>query len=245
MAEPRRALLVHPSPLMYSELYLRLEPLGLERVATALKRAGNRVRMVDLQVYSETELWDVFGQFRPDAVGFSLNYLANVPEVIDLAKGVKARRPGCKVFVGGHSVSFIAEHVLSQAGGAIDAVLRGEGEGSAPALMDALWDGGLHMVPVAEPGVFLVDDVAFIHPEHWMEIGRAIERRRVRKEYYLETRCDVLVRNEEVFAYWRRLGLNYMSLGIESLTNEGLEVQRKELYVHVPLRRSRAQAGTS
>jgi len=28
-----RVLLVHPSPLMYSELYLRLEPLGLERVA--------------------------------------------------------------------------------------------------------------------------------------------------------------------------------------------------------------------
>jgi magnesium-protoporphyrin IX monomethyl ester (oxidative) cyclase len=30
-----RVLVVHPGPLMYSELYLRLEPLGLERVATA------------------------------------------------------------------------------------------------------------------------------------------------------------------------------------------------------------------
>ena len=28
-----RVLLVHPSPLMYSEIFLRLEPLGLERVA--------------------------------------------------------------------------------------------------------------------------------------------------------------------------------------------------------------------
>ena len=28
-----RVLLVHPSALMYSEIFLRLEPLGLERVA--------------------------------------------------------------------------------------------------------------------------------------------------------------------------------------------------------------------
>jgi hopanoid C-3 methylase len=30
-----RVLLVHPSALMYSEIFLRLEPLGLERVAAA------------------------------------------------------------------------------------------------------------------------------------------------------------------------------------------------------------------
>jgi len=28
-----KVLLVHPGTLMYSEIYLRLEPLGLERVA--------------------------------------------------------------------------------------------------------------------------------------------------------------------------------------------------------------------
>ena len=35
-----RVLLVHPSPLLFSEIYLRLEPLGLERVATAIEGAG-------------------------------------------------------------------------------------------------------------------------------------------------------------------------------------------------------------
>ena len=30
-----RVLLVHPAALMYSEIFLRLEPLGLERVAAA------------------------------------------------------------------------------------------------------------------------------------------------------------------------------------------------------------------
>jgi hopanoid C-3 methylase HpnR len=304
-----RILLVHPSALMHSELFLRLEPLGLERVAESLRRAGHRVRMVDLQVYDHAEMWAELESFHPHALGFSLNYLANVPEVIDLAKSVKARRPDCAVFAGGHSVSFIARHVLDQAGGALDAVVRGEGEDVAPFLVEALLGGDASGVPgvvtasgegpapqkthsldenlpardiggrrrryfigvldpaasvefsrgcpwdcsfcsawtfygrsyrkvspevaaddvarIEEPGVFLVDDVAFIQAEHGFEIGRQIERRRVRKEYYLETRSDVLVRNEEVFAFWKRLGLNYMFLGIESLTDEGLGAFRK------------------
>ena len=80
-----RVLLVHPSPLMYSEIFLRLEPLGLERVAQAVRMAGHDVRIIDLQTFSHAELYSEFARFRPNAVGISLNYLANVPEVIDLA----------------------------------------------------------------------------------------------------------------------------------------------------------------
>jgi len=68
-------------------------------------------------------------------VGLILSYLANVPEVVDLAKVTKTVAPACKVFVGGHSVSFIADHVLEHGEGAIDAVLRGEGESGVPALV--------------------------------------------------------------------------------------------------------------
>jgi hypothetical protein len=71
----------------------------------------------DLQVYRRSELERQVVEFRPQAVGFSLNYLANVPEVVDLAKWVKTVLPGCLVFVGGHSVSFVAEQVLAHAGG--------------------------------------------------------------------------------------------------------------------------------
>ena len=45
-----RVLFIHPSPLMYSELYLRLEPLGVERVAQAGRLAGHKVRILDLQI---------------------------------------------------------------------------------------------------------------------------------------------------------------------------------------------------
>ena len=78
-----------------------------------------------------------------------MNYLANVPEVLDLAKHVKAALPGCIVFAGGHSVSFVAGHVLAQAGGAIDVVLKGEGETGAPALLAAAADRALAEVPGA------------------------------------------------------------------------------------------------
>src|SRR4029077_1958164 len=34
---------------MYSKIYLRLEPLGVELVAAAARRAGHTVRLIDLQ----------------------------------------------------------------------------------------------------------------------------------------------------------------------------------------------------
>jgi hopanoid C-3 methylase len=96
-----RVLLVHPSALMYSELYLRLEPLGLEplgleRVAAAVRAAGHDVRLLDLQIFSHDDYRRELADFKPQAVGFSLNYLANVPEVIDLAKETR-RRGSCQV----------------------------------------------------------------------------------------------------------------------------------------------------
>ena len=86
---------------------------------------------------------------------------------------------------------------------------------------------GEELARIREPGVFIVDDVAFIQAEHGFAIGREIERRGIRKRYYLETRADVLMRNKEVFAYWKRLGLEYMFLGIEAIDEEGLKAHRK------------------
>jgi hopanoid C-3 methylase HpnR len=313
-----RVLLVHPSPLMYSEIYLRLEPLGLERVAAALVAARHDVRLLDLQIFGHRDYFRELETFRPDAVGFSLNYLANVPEVIDLAIETKRRRPRCFVFTGGHSGSFIVPELLDHARGAFDCAVRGEGEAIAPRLVEALGDPKLETLPgvatrhglgpvptlldnldrfppareltrrrrkyfigvldpcasaeftrgcpwdcsfcsawtfygrsyrkaspeaaaedigrIAEPNVFLVDDVAFVQAEHGFAIGRELERRRIRKEYYLETRCDVLLKNREVFAYWKRLGLHYMFLGVAALDEEGLKLHRKRVTPNENLR---------
>lgn len=306
-----KMLLVHPSCLIYSELYLRLEPLGMERVAEAARSASHDVRILDLQVFRYEDYFRELRGFRPQAVGFSLNYLANVPEVVDLAIETKRWLSQCFVFVGGHSASFIPMELLEHANGTIDCVVRGEGESITPKLLEAIPDGQLEALPgvvtpkgmgpapvllerldqyrpardlarkrhkyfigeldpcasieftrgcpwdcafcsawtfygrryrkvppeaavedlaqIEEPNVFIVDDVAFIHPEDGMAIGKAIERRNIRKRYYLETRCDVLIRNQEVFADWKRLGLTYMFLGLEALDEEGLKLHRKRV----------------
>jgi len=45
-----RLLGVNPGVLHYSKIFLRLEPIGLELVAQAARRAGHQVRLIDLQV---------------------------------------------------------------------------------------------------------------------------------------------------------------------------------------------------
>jgi hopanoid C-3 methylase HpnR len=45
----------------------------------------------------------------------------------------------------------------------------------------------------------------------------------------LETRGDILLRNKEVFKFWRDIGLEYMFLGIEAIDEEGLKQFRKRV----------------
>lgn len=306
-------LAVHPGPLMYTKVFLRLEPLGLELVAAAARKAGHQVRLLDLQAEPQAAFFRIIAQWRPDAIAFSCNYLANVPEILELAKAARRQLPGCFVFVGGHSASFTAEEFLAHADGALDCVLRGEGEASVATLLEAAagdrdaldrvpgvvsargagpppvfvqdldalqpardllrhrrryfigvldpcasiefsrgcpWDCAFcsawtfygrsyrsrspeciadDLSRIREPGIFIVDDVAFIHARQGMAIGEAIARRGIRKEYYLETRADVLLRNKEVFRFWKTLGLQYMFLGLEAIDEEGLRKYRKRV----------------
>jgi hopanoid C-3 methylase len=74
-----------------------------------------------------------------------------------------------------------------------------------------------------------VDDVAFIHDQHGFAIGEALARKGIRKKYYLETRGDVLLRNKEVFKFWKKLGVQFMFLGVEAIDEDGLRKYRKRI----------------
>lgn len=306
-------LAVHPSALMYSKIFLRLEPLGLELVAGAARQEGHQVQLIDLQAESQADYLKLLKRWQPDVIGFSGNYLPNIPEIIDLAKLAKQVLPQSFVFVGGHSASFISQELLSHGAGAIDCILKGEGEagigpllqavardrtdlsqvpgaitvagaGAPPAFVEDLdavlpardllrhrrkyfigvldpcasiefsrgcpWNCAFcsawtfygrsyrtrdpekiveELAQIREPGIFIVDDVAFVQPDHGMAIGEAIARRGIKKKYYLETRSDVLLRNQAVFKFWRELGLRYMFLGLEAIDDEGLKQFRKRV----------------
>lgn len=129
--------LVHPSALRYAEPYLRLEPLGLECVAQALCQHGHIVHFLDLQVSQIGEFRRELRKFRPDAVGIWLDWVASVPEVVELSKLVKRRLPDAYVFIGGQAVSLIADDIRAHADGAVDAVVIGEGEVATPGLLEA------------------------------------------------------------------------------------------------------------
>jgi len=312
-----RILAVHPGPLMYSKVFLRLEPLGLELVAAAARRAGHDVRLIDLQVETHRDYFDTLRRWQPHLIAFSCNYLANLPEIVDLAKRGKEILPGCFIVVGGHSASFTADAILRHGAGRIDCVLKGEGEAGITKLLAALvanepldgvpgtvsaegegppptfiedldtlapardllrfrrryflgtldpcasiefsrgcpWDCAFcsawtfygrsyrlrnpasivaDLASIRSDGVFIVDDVAFIHERHGFAVGDAIEKAGIRKFYYLETRGDVLLRNREVFKFWKTLGLRYMFIGLEALDEDGLRKYRKR----VPLSRN-------
>ena len=90
-----KILAVSPSCLMYSKIFLRLEPLGIELIAAAARRAGHDVRLIDLQVEPSWNFERMLREWAPDAIALSCNYLANVPEVIELAKLAATRLPAC------------------------------------------------------------------------------------------------------------------------------------------------------
>ena len=173
---------------MYSEIFLRLEPIGLERVATAIRAAGHDVRLLDLQIFRHADYVAALDDFKPQAVGFSLNYLANIPEVVDLAKLTKARRPGCFVFAGGHSGSFVADEVLEHAGGALDCLVRGEGELIAPRLLEAAGDPRLSRLPGvvtrdgAGPAPTMLDDLDRFPPARDLTRREPVPPERTRQQ---------------------------------------------------------------
>ncbi|MBV8492914.1 MAG: cobalamin-dependent protein, partial [Alphaproteobacteria bacterium] len=65
-----RVLAVHPGPLMYTKIFLRLEPLGLELVAAAARGSGHEVRLIDLQIEAHGAFFHLIDTWRPDVIAF-------------------------------------------------------------------------------------------------------------------------------------------------------------------------------
>jgi hypothetical protein len=143
-----------------------------------------------------------------------------VPEIVDLAKSTKTR-------------------FIEHGAGGIDCVLKGEGEAGIAPLLAAI-ERGDNPITIAGAeatgwsarsarsricGLFAspASLLSAMSPSCRRSTGWRIARAGIKKQYYLETRGDVLLRNKEVFRFWNKLGLEYMFLGIEAIDEEGLQ----------------------
>ena len=116
---------------------LLIEPLGLEMVGAALQAGGHDVSLIDLRLDRAGRLDAALDSLRPPAAGISCGLTTDVYTALITARRIKERRPGTFVFCGGHHASVIPGDLLFP-GSPLDAVVIGEGELAAVALIDAL-----------------------------------------------------------------------------------------------------------
>jgi len=138
--------------LVYSNRTRILEPtppIGLSYVATATKKAGHEVRFVDLMTSRnpKRDLRNALTEFKPDVVGISVRNIDNVVpqrlschlgEIGDILATIRELSKA-KIVLGGPAISILKSGSLSRFD--TDFAISGEGEGSFPALLEALQKG--------------------------------------------------------------------------------------------------------
>jgi radical SAM superfamily enzyme YgiQ (UPF0313 family) len=116
--------------------FFRVEPLGLEYIAAALKKSGVEVTVVDERFGRSLPSW--LKKVRPRVVGISSLHALEYDRVLEVARLVRRLAPGAFVFVGGHAAAAYPGPLETDD---IDAVVLDDGEELVPALVRALKDG--------------------------------------------------------------------------------------------------------
>ena len=125
-------------------------------IAGALREAGFDPIIYDAMTMNHT-LEDIGAELErlaPDVVLTSA-YTPSYPKAAELLRLAKKRLPGVVTGIGGVHPHFMYDEVLANDGDAVDFVLRGEGEVTAPELMHCLDNGG---DPTGIAGIAFVRD---------------------------------------------------------------------------------------
>jgi radical SAM superfamily enzyme YgiQ (UPF0313 family) len=129
--------------------FFRIEPLGMEYIASALEARGHRVVLADLRFSASLE--SQMRSLRPDLVGIAAMHALETDDVLALARRVRASAPGVPVIIGGHTAAAYPEPFLSPD---VTAVVLDDGELALPRICDAI-DRGEPLTSV--PGLAFVD----------------------------------------------------------------------------------------
>jgi len=118
--------------------FFRVEPLGLEYVASALLAKGHSVTLADLRFRPGAETW--VRRTRPRIVGISCLHALEYDQVVETARAVRRAAPDAFILVGGHAAMAYSEPLEDDC---IDAIAMDDGEEVVPALVETLDRGTL------------------------------------------------------------------------------------------------------
>ncbi len=76
--------------------------------------------------------------------------------------------------------------------------------------------------------VYFVDDETFLSSEHMWALGRRIEERGIRKHYVCWARSNTITRDPDLFRFWKKIGLDIVYVGLESISDETLKKLNKK-----------------
>lgn len=84
--------------------------------------------------------------------------------------------------------------------------------------------------------IYFVDDEMFINAERCKQIANLLLERGVQKKYVSWARSDTICANVELFALWKKAGLETLYIGIESLEEANLDFYNKKVDPSVNLK---------
>ena len=116
--------------------FFRVEPLGLEYIAAALRKRGHETTIVDARF--DRNIGARLRRVGPRVVGISGMHALEYDQVIDVARAARRWAPDAFVVAGGHAAAAYAQP-LEVAD--LDAICLDDGEEIFPALVDALASG--------------------------------------------------------------------------------------------------------
>lgn len=80
---------------------------------------------------------------------------------------------------------------------------------------------------IDEDAVMLVDDEPFVNRRHMNALADAIEAAGIDKSYYAYCRADSFIREGELLARWKGIGLARLFIGVESIFDDELALYNK------------------
>jgi len=116
--------------------FFRVEPLGLEYIGAALRRAGHKPFLADLRFGGGISRW--VRRSRPRLVGISCMHALEYDRVLQAAREIRIASPDAFILVGGHAAAAYSSPLESPE---VDAICLDDGEEVVPILADAIETG--------------------------------------------------------------------------------------------------------